>query len=262
MTELDQDQNKFTKEKVSDSGLTFNETEQFFFTENDMCLTFLNDGIKTPVFMNETKRLTCVQYFLAYYSYDIGNPNDKQKPHKENSFIYLEYKDDKEVFEAMTKPVKYHDLLKWKTINDFEGSPVYNLVSTLDLNVQPFTSVIVNVKNICLTPFRIRSYELYAEAPMPWYVSRMNPDSGEEEHILVHLSMFQNELIFKRGLSCDFYLNNGSESLRTSQYDQYEPIITDRDKRFYILNEIVARLHESGLKGKDNQILVFRFKGE
>ncbi len=252
----------YTKETIEESGIIFTDEEKHFFTtDDDRCLTYVNkDGIKEPSFINEKKRLQCVQYFLAYHSYDIGHPDPKiDLP---NSFIYLEYNGDREVFESMTKPSKYKDLIKWKCIYDISKDDLaYKLLDTLEPSSPPFTTVVIKVNRynedtlLFLSPIKIRSYELYTEAPLPWYVPITNPVTGKTERILAHLSRFQYDLIYGRGIACDFYTTDKGN----------EPLITDRDKRYQIFINIITRLHMMGKLKKevnnDNQIIVLRFKG-
>jgi len=124
---------------------------------------------------------------------------------------------------------------------------------------EPFTKVIIRVneldKDLLLyaLPFKIRSFELYCEVPLPWVIK-----NKYDQPMVINLSCIQKELFLNKGIKVDFYpTENG-----------LEPIILDQEKKNSIFSEIMTRVENFIEKEEelvpeqegDKKITVLKFK--
>lgn len=188
-----------------------NRYEKYFFEEGK------------DEFVDDKKRLHCVEKFLAYHSYDIGHHEPKDED------LGLEFKNDKEVYEAMLQPEKYKSVISWikqETKRDIKDTWTY-----VNLKVGDYKS-----------SYLINTYELFSDCLLPWLLKQ------DEKRIWVFLSMMQKELIFDKGITCSYYKTENG----------YEPYIVDEKHRVFLLNNII----KNGDFKMDNKITVLNFNGD
>lgn len=240
---------------LKDTNFNFNEQEKFFFVNEDEKVLTYQEG-KSFKFESERKRQICIENFLAFHSFEIGNVEKKDK------FLYLLFNGDYEVYQAMLDPEKYKEKIAWK--DDFDTAEE-NVLKTMAEGLkdveQPFTKVIIRVNELdkesllYALPFRIHSFELYCEVPLPWVIK-----NKYDQPMIVNLSCFQKEIFLNKGLKIDFYpTENG-----------LEPIILDQEKKNGIFSEIMNRVENFIEKEKkelfvpeqegDKKITVLKFK--
>lgn len=240
-------------EDLKDTDFTFNEQEKFFFVnEDEKVLTYPSQkGVKSFKFESDRKRQICIENFLAFHSFDIGNNEDK------NKFLYLLFNGDYEVYQAMLDPEKYKKKIVWK--DDFEEGILKTMAEGLKDVEEPFTKVIIRVNQLddeqllYALPFTIRPFELYCEVPLPWVIK-----NKYEQPMVVNLSCFQKEIFLNKGLKIDFYPTETG----------LEPIILDQEKKNGIFSEIMNRVEnfiekekeENEQEEKEGKVTVLKFK--
>lgn len=209
-----------------------NEQERFFFKEN-------TDG--KYEFIDDSKKNICLQSFLAYHSYSIGNPEKDVS----DSFLYLEFKSDREVYNSMINPEKFKDHLQWKPMSE-----AGDLVKNLEKPTGDFTVTVVKVVQEDgtdkIVSHKIRSFELYVEVPLPWIVGKTY-NGGDKVAIL---TKYQKDLI-DGGLKCDYNLVGES----------YEPIIVDEKSKYGLVCSVIQKLHMSGgFKEVGDKVVLLKIK--
>ena len=227
-------------EDLKDTDFTFNEQEKFFFVnEDEKVLTYPSQkGVKSFKFESDRKRQICIENFLAFHSFDIGNNEDK------NKFLYLLFNGDYEVYQAMLDPEKYKEKIVWK--DDFEEGILKTMAEGLKDVEEPFTKVIIRVNQLddeqllYALPFTIRPFELYGEVPLPWVVK-----NKYDQPMVVNLSCFQKEIFLNKEMKVDFYpTENG-----------IEPIILDQEIKNVMFEEIMTRV-ENFIKKEQEDLFI------
>jgi len=240
-------------EKLEESGLTLDEFEkQFFVNQNGEVMSYTNSkGEKAVKFVDDKFRLKCLENFLAFHSFEIGNPT-KDLP--DGSVLYLLFNGDQDVAYSMANPTKSKDRMSWVSSSDFaEGSDMRKMVDEMKTKEPSFTNVIIQVNRfnddqiLHMFPFKFRSFELYTEVLLPWVL-----ENKYKQPMIVYLSCFQYDVFFPKdnnGVKVDFYpTENG-----------LEPIIIDEEKKCSIIANIASRIDEKEPIGDDG-VIVFRFK--
>ncbi len=238
-------QKSITIEEANNLSLIFDDQEKPFFIDDGYAnVYFDDDGNKIPIMINEKARKLCIETFLAFHSFEIGNPC------KPNEFILLEFNGDRQVYDAMVDPEKYADHIQWIKYEDYTDNNKEELLSLKDNNENPeFTAALIRVRNTSKTKilyelaFRFKSFELYAEILLPWKIK-----NAEGIAKIVYLSCFQKELLFDQGLKSIFYIHK----------DKLEPIIIDERKQ-KILSEITSSAISASYDIGKDQILVLKF---
>lgn len=238
-------------EDYQESGIELNEQERYFFVnQENQIITYTNqNGEKTFKFESDKKRQICLEQFLAFHSYDIGNatlPEDKR------SFLYVHFNGDLEVYQTMLNPGEYKDNWSWET--DFGEETLFApLIENLQ-DIPSFTPVIVRItrlnedSTLYISAFHIHTFQLYAEVLLPWTIT-----NKYNQPMLVHLSRFQKELFFEKGVKVDFYPTEHG----------LEPIIVDIEKRDNILKQISHNILEHLRKEEQDltdKLIVLKFK--
>lgn len=252
------------KQKYEETGISFSDNERSFFVdENGYCNLYTNSenvrvpNVKVPL-MTDKNRNICLQHFLAYHSFDIGNP----KQDVTNHFLYLKFKNDQELCKAMVQPNEFKHLVIWKTEEDFGADDSLSYLAKNLKNIKAgFTGVLLNIFDhehnlkVYLNAFTIRSYELYVEVELPWVFTKKNID-GSNKNILIYLSCFQKDILTEKTFNYELYeISSG-----------YEPIIVDEEKRSRILNNVCNHVYNQKLldqikdETKDQRICVLNFK--
>lgn len=233
--------------------------ETFFFTDesgNPTTYTTSN-GSEAPKFSTDSKRLKCIELFLAYHAENTGKTSLANKD-KDGSFIYLFFNGDNEVYDASIHPEDHKNKIVWKKRDDFnKDSNQYELADGLDKIKNPFTAVLVHVNKIdsndilFMAPYNVMLYQLFTEVRLPWIIKTKDNKTG-----VAFLSCFQKELFFDNGdknIKVDFYMTpNG-----------YEPVILDEQLRSSIISQIASKIIENDKSVSnipENHVLVLKFK--
>jgi hypothetical protein len=240
-------------ENLEEAGLTLNDYEkQFFVNQNSEIMSYVNSkGEKAVKFIDDKFRLKCIENFLAFHSFEIGNPTNEIP---DGAVLYLQFNGDQDVAYSMANPIQSKDRMSWKVASDFdEGSDMRNMVDEMKNKEPTFTNVIIRINRfndddiMYLFPFKFRSFELYTEVILPWVL-----ENKYKQPMVVYLSCFQYDVFFPKngdGVKVDFYpTDNG-----------YEPIIVDEEKKCSIIANIASRIDEKESVG-DAGVIVFHFK--
>ncbi len=227
-------------ENLKNSGLLLDEQEKFFFVDEKENITiYINkNGVKCPCFTNETKRKICIEKFLAFHSYEIGNS-------KKEGVLYLLFNGDKELYNAMLEPEKYKNKIEWRS--EFEDeliSKMFKEVKYEKSNIPIFLHVkrLDEDDTLYISSFYINSFELYNEVIFPWKIQNKYNQS-----MIVYLSKFEKDFLLNGEIKIDFYPTD----------EGLEPIIIDEEKKKLMLNQIIKKYQ---CFKEENQITVFKFK--
>lgn len=238
---------------LAETGLELNTDEKFCFVDsNERCRVYPlapTDGLDrdlskwAPVFTTANHRHLCLERFLAFHSQKIGRDDQAENSKdskgggegrdsengRHNTFLYLEFNGDREIYDTVLDPAPHEKILTWKRDSDFVLGSGNSSEDDTTRQIQeharaftdlkaPFTGVIVCVnqyrlpdfqsagttetpkrKLLHLQSFRINTFELFTEVLHPWKVQNRY---GQE--MIVKMSMYHHELQLANPQAFDF----------------------------------------------------------
>ena len=258
---------EITSLDINDKRLQLQNDEKVVFADmadsGRCCVYRTVSGKYEPEFPSSQKRSNTLQRFLAFWSEELGT--HQMEDQTQNSFLYLTFNSDREIFKASKEPSEYKSKIVWRYVKSVEKTDsVYKYLSSYKFEPTVITMILkVNRLDsdevMFVNSYKFEPFRLFVNVLLPWKLPvKLDKDGNEIKTVTTNLSMYQSKLFLDEKNRCTFYPTNDPKV--------FEPYITSNNARNNIIYEIISIMADRGIfrSEKDVQnkdkIITLRFR--